>query len=330
MSKIPLTVACWDYDRTRALFDGRVRIEGCDANFLGLPVEETFLRALKSAEFDVAELSLSSYSMLHSKGQCPYIAIPVFLSRMFRHSAIYVRSDRGIDKPSDLIGRRIGVPEYQLTAPVWVRGMLQSEYGVKPSDIQWVTGGVEQSGRKEKVALKLPDDIRIGPIEAGATLSDALAKGELDGIIAPRKPSCFGPGKPGVKRLFADYKAAEQAYYGKTGIFPIMHVVGIRRELAEKHPWLPSSVLKAFVQSKDHVLADLAEVAALKATLPWLNEAYEEAVQLFGSDYWSYGLNKNKMVLDAFLEYHHSQGLSVKRLQAEELFHPATLEQYLL
>jgi 4,5-dihydroxyphthalate decarboxylase len=328
--KLPLTVACWDYDRTRALFDRRVEIEGCDANVLSLPVEETFFRALRSQEFDVAELSLSSYTMLRSRGASPYTAIPVFLSRMFRHSAIYVRKDRGITQPSDLVGKIVGVPEYQLTAPVWVRGILEDEYGVRPSDLSWRTGGVEQPGRHEKVALTLPPEIEISSIGHDQTLNDALVDGRIDALIAPRAPSAYASGHPMVGRLFPDFRGVEKAYYAKTGIFPTMHVVGIRNELLAQNPWLAASVLKAFTEAKNLALQQLAEVAALKVSLPWLASEYEETVGVMGKDFWRYGIAGNEATLDAFLGYHHRQGLSERRLSIADLFAESTMEQVLV
>ena len=325
--KLPLTIACWDYDRTRALFDGRIAIEGCESNFLSLPVEETFFRALRAEEFDVAELSLSSYTMLRARGQSPYIAVPVFLSRMFRHSAIYVNKASGIRAPADLVGKTVGVPEYQLTAPVWVRGILEDEFVVKPPDLHWRTGGIEQPGRHEKVALALPHEIDIVPIADDDTLNQALVEGRIDALIAPRAPSAFVQGHPAVGRLFADFRGVERAYFAKTGIFPIMHVVGIRNHLVEQHPWLASSVLKAFALAKDHALRELSEVAALKVSLPWLASEVEESGAALGKDFWRYGVKGNEPALNAFLRYHHHQGLSARPMAIADLFAPSTLEQ---
>lgn len=326
--KLPLTVACWDYDRTRLLFDGGVKIDGCDANFLSLPVEETFFRALRGAEFDVAELSLSSYTMLRSKGACAYTAIPVFLSRMFRHSAIYIRADSGIEKPEDLRGREVGVPEYQLTAPVWVRGMLEDEYGVTPASIRWRTGGVEQPGRHEKVELPARLDLDIEPIPADQTLNAWLLQGRIDALIAPRAPSSFAQGDPRVARLFSNLREVETGYFRRSGVFPIMHVVGIRNELIERHPWLAGSVLKAFTAAKNHALQELREVAALKTSLPWLASEVDDTVSAMGSDFWSYGVNANRKTLETFLRYHYAQGLSPRQRQVDDLFAPTSLEQF--
>jgi 4,5-dihydroxyphthalate decarboxylase len=329
--KLPLTIACWDYDRTSRLMNGEVPIEGCEPNFLNLPVEETFFRALRSTEFDVAELSMSSYTMLLSRGESPYVALPVFLSRAFRHSAIYIRSDSRICTPQDLRGRTVGVPEYQLTAPVWVRGILQDEYDVAPASIRWRTGGVETPGRHEKVGIDLPPGVDVQPVAQGRTLNEMLLSGEIDALVAPRAPSSFHlPGRP-VRRLFEDFRAVEREYFRKTGIFPVMHVVGVRRSLAERQPWLPMSLVKAFTRAKDLALAELPEVAALKISLPWAPAEHADTVAAMGSeDFWRYGVAGNEKVLEAFLRYHHEQGLSKRRVALDEMFAPSTLESYVI
>jgi 4,5-dihydroxyphthalate decarboxylase len=325
--RLAITVACWDYDRTRALFDGRVAIEGCDANLLALPIEETFFRALRSAEFDVAELSLSSYMVLRARGASPYVAIPVFLSRAFRHSCIYIRTDKDIVVPGDLTGRTVGVPEYQLTALVWARGILEDDYGLKPSALRWRTGGLEQPGRHEKIELARSAGLDIAPIPADETLSQWLLDGRVDAVLTPRAPRCFIEGADHVGRLFPDFRRAEREYFARTRIFPIMHVVGIRATLLERHPWLAASVFKAFLAAKRVAEADLAEVAALKVTLPWLAAEYAETVALMGRDFWSYGVAGNEAALETFARYHAAQGLSPRPLTLGELFAPSTLDQ---
>lgn len=326
--KLPLNVACWDYDRTRALFEGRITIEGCDTNFLNLPVEETFFRALRGAEFDVAELSLSSYTMLRSRDACPYVAIPVFLSRMFRHSSIYVRADSTLESPESLRGKTVGVPEYQLTAPVWVRGILEDEYGVLPEDIRWRTGGVETPGRHEKVQFELPSGLDLRAIPETETLCQWLLDGRIDAIVAPRAPSIFGDGR--AVRLVRDVRAVENAYFAGTGIFPIMHVVGIRRSLVDQYPWLPVSVFKAFLQAKDYALHELSEVGALKTSLPWLTSEYEASVAAMGRDFWSYGVAGNEKAIETFLGYHYRQGLSARKVLLGELFAHSVYEQHVI
>ena len=326
MSRIELGLACCDYDRTRAIFDGRARIDGCDV--LGTPIEpeEAFHRAFKYQEFDVSELSLSSYAMMVSRDACPYVAIPAFVSRLFRHSGIYIRTDRGIRTPADFAGKTIGVPEYQITANVWIRGILQDEYGVKPSSIHWRQGGVEEAGRTERTPLKLPADIDFAPIPNDRTLSEMLEAGELDGVIGARAPSCFARGAPNVGRMFPDYRAAERAYFQKTRIFPIMHVIGIRRALIDQHPWLAVNVYKAFLEAKRLCMAEMGQIGHLFTSLPWSVPELESTRALMGEDFWSYGTEPNEHVLDTFLRYHFEQGLSARRVGVRELFAESTFE----
>jgi 4,5-dihydroxyphthalate decarboxylase len=328
MPRVPLTVACWDYDRTRGLMDGRVSVEGCDVTYLPLSPEEVFFRAFRHHEFDVTELSFSTYMMTRARGTCPYIGIPAFVSRAFRHSAIYIRTDRGITKPQDLKGRVVGVPEYQVTAALWVRGMLKDEYGVDPADIDWRSGGVEEPGRHEKADLKLPAGVRLAPIAAGETLGAMLANGDIDALVAPRAPSCYAKRMPHIGRLFSDFRAAEKTYWKKTGIFPIMHVIGIRESLVERHRWLPSSVFKAFLQAKALARPELHELAALKYMLPWVTAEAEETEAVMGADFWPYGVEPNLPTLEAITRYSYEQGLSGKPLAIDELFAPSTRERF--
>ena len=328
MAKLQLSVAIGDYDRMRPLVDGAVQIDAVDPQFMLLEPEEIFFRAIRHADFDICELSLSSYSVKTAAGTSAYIAVPVFPSRAFRHTAVYVRKDRGISRPADLKGKRVGVPEYQLTANVWVRLLLKQEYGVDPAEIIWVRGGYEQTGRIEKVLLNLPAGIRLEDAPADKTISGMLADGSLDAVIGPRAPSCFASGDPQIGYLFADPQKAAQEWYRKTRIFPIMHVLGIRRALVAAHPWLPSAVVKAFEQSKTIALARLNDTSATKVTLPFVEEQLAAARALMGPDFWSYGLAENRHVFQAFLKQHHAEGLSSRLLEPEELFHPASLETH--
>jgi 4,5-dihydroxyphthalate decarboxylase len=325
MSKLNLSVAIGDYDRNRPLIDGAVNIDGVDPVFMTLSPEEIFFRAFRTQDFDICECSLSSFSVKTAAGQCPYVGVPAFVSRMFRHSAIYVRTDR-VKKPEDLKGRKVGVPEYQLTAIVWARAILEDEYGVKPSDIHWIRGGIEHAGRPEKITIDLPKGVRLDNAPEGATISDLLARGEIDGFIAPRPPTTLG--QKNIGWLFADPIAAAKDYFKRTGIFPIMHLIGVRRALADQHPWLPAAALKAFEQSKSIAVANLADPSASKATLPFLEERVREARELMGDDYWAYGLAPNRKTLETFLRHHHAQGLSARLLKPEELFHPSTHESF--
>lgn len=327
MAKLQLSVAVGDYDRMRPLMDGTVQIDGVDPQFMALDPEEIFFRAFRHADFDICELSLSSYSVKTAAGTCPYIAVPVFPSRAFRHTSVYVRTDR-IKKPIDLIGRRVGLPEYQLTANVYVRMFLEEDYGVKPSDVTWVRGGYEDAGRVEKISLNLPLDVKVLDVGPTETISGLLASGVLDAVIGPRAPSCFNAGHPNVGYLFPDPQRAAADWYRQTKIFPIMHTLGIRRTLVEAHPWLPSAVMKAFSQSKALALARLGDTAATKVTLPFVEEQLRAARTLMGEDFWSYGLEPNRHVLQRFLARHFEEGLSSRHLTPEELFHPASLETH--
>ena len=330
MSKLKLTLACWNYDRTRALLEGRVQPEGIELNYLSMPVEETFFRMLRHQEFDVAELSLSSYTVSLFKEQKHFIAIPVFPSRFFRHSCVYVNSKSGIRDPKDLIGRKIGNPEYQMTAPVWIRGILQDEYGVPVEQQTYCQGGEEEPiHRPEKLKLELPPRIKVAQIGEGKTLAGMLREGEIDALYTARMPSSYQAGKvEPVRRLFENYMEVEQAYYRKTKIFPIMHTVAIRRDVYEQHPWVAMNLYKAFVQSQRECYEDLYVTAALKVSLPWLTKYVEDTRALMGDDFWSYGFKPNRDTLATFLRYHHEQGLSKRRLEPEDLFAPETLESF--
>ena len=328
MAKLPLTLACWNYDRTRGLLEGRIPVDGIELNYLNLPVEETFFRMLRHCEFDAAEMSLSSYTLSLFRDNPPFLAIPVFPSRYFRHSCIYVHEGSGILEPKDLIGKRIGNPEYQMTAPVWIRGILSDEYGVPVSGSTYFSGGEEEPGRTEKLALSLPPHIRTQSIPADKTLSQMIASGEIDALYTARAPSTFRGGEGPVKRLFPDYQATEREYYRKTRLFPIMHVVALRRELYEKNPWIAQSLMKAFVIAQKEAYEDLRQTAALKVMLPWVTHHMEETEQLLGRDFWAYGLDANVAVLDTFLRYSFEQGLSKRQLTAREIFAPESLESF--
>jgi 4,5-dihydroxyphthalate decarboxylase len=328
MSNLRLSFGCWDYDRTRALMDGSVKPDGIDLTYLNMPVEETFFRMLRNREFDLAEMSLSSYTVSMQKPERPFVAIPVFPSRFFRHSCIYVHAGSGIKSPKDLIGKRIGVPEYQMTAPVWIRGILSDHYGVPVDSVTYMSGGEEEPNRDEKLKLDLPPNIKLVPIGPTQTLSQMLHTGEIDALYTARMPSSFLKGDGRVVRLFPDYQAVELAYYRQTRIFPIMHTVAIRREVYEANRWIAQSLTKAFMAAQKITYASLRETAALKAMLPWLNGHVEDTIREMGEDYWPYGLAPNVETLRTFLRYHHEQGLSKRLVSPEELFAPETLETF--
>jgi len=328
VSNLALTLACWSYDRTRALFDGRVRPDGIDLTCLDLPVEETFFRMLRHHEFDVAEMSLSSYVVSLFADDPPFVAIPVFPSRFFRHSCIYVHAGAGIARPEDLAGRTVGTPEYQMTAPVWIRGILSDEHGVPVESVSYATGGLEEPGRPEKLTLELPAGIRVNLIPPDRTLSAMLAAGEIDALYTARTPSSFRNGDGRVRRLFEDFPAVERDYFRRTRIFPIMHTIVIRRHVYQRHRWIAQSLAKAFTAAQRHAYEDLGQTAALKTMLPWLPAHVEEARREMGDDFWPYGLAPNVATLATFLRYSYEQGLSRRRLAPDELFAPETLESF--
>lgn len=324
MSNVNISIACGDYDRVRALKDRRVRVDGCDITFIPLGPEELFFRALRYAEFDVAELSFNSYMMLTARDVCPYVAIPVFPSRMFRHSSIYIRTDRGIEKPQDLKGRVVGVPEYQQTANVWMRGILAEEYGVKDNDIRWRTGGQEEPGREERTPLTLKDGIDLQPIPQDRYLSEMMLAGEIDAFMTARAPSVWLERKPHIGRLWPNYMEIERDYYRRTKNFPIMHLVGVRKDVVEKYNWLPASLLKAFTEAKAIAMAEIPEVAALNVTLPWIDVFQEQVQDFMGKDYWHYGIDACRHEIETLIRYSWEQGLLARQLSVEDLFHPAT------
>ncbi|MFN2460673.1 MAG: ABC transporter substrate-binding protein [Candidatus Velthaea sp.] len=328
MGKLRLSLACWDYDRTRALADGSVPVDGIELLYQALPVEETFFRMARYREFDVAEMSLSSYFVSKFTPDDPFIAIPVFPSRAFRHSIVYINEKSGIRAPADLAGKRFGTPEFQLTAVVWIRGILADEYGVPVDSVTYLTGGEEEPGRPEKLKLDLPPNIRVQPIGPDQTLSAMLASGEIDAFHGPRMPSSYARRAPGVRRLFEDYVPVERAYYEKTRIFPIMHTVVIRRELYEGHRWIAMALFKAFTRAQAVAYADLEQTAALKTMLPWSFADAEATRALMGKDFWPYGFEGNVPALDVFARYSFEQGLSKRKLEPRELFAPETLEAF--
>jgi 4,5-dihydroxyphthalate decarboxylase len=326
-SRVSLTLACWDYDRTQALVDGRVRPEGVELTCLSLPVEETFYRMMRHREFDVAEMSLSSYVVSLNHG-APFVAIPVFPSRSFRHNGIYVNAAGGIERPADLAGKLVGVAEYQLTANVWIRGILAEHHGVPVDSVRYRTGGLHEPGRVEKAAVTLPDTIDIEPIAPDTSLAELLATGGIDALYSPRSPRPFLERDGRVRWLFADPRAEEEAYYRRTGIFPVMHVVVLRRDVYEHRPWLAMSLYKAFTAAKAAAVDRLAETAAPFSMVPWSYAEFEAARGLMGDDFWPYGVPANEHTLDTFLRYSHDQGLADRLLRAADLFAPETLDSF--
>jgi 4,5-dihydroxyphthalate decarboxylase len=327
MARLPISLACGPYDRTRALADGRVEIDGVELRYIHLEPEEIFFRMLNYGEFDAAEMSLSTYLLTHL-ADGPFIAIPVFPSRMFRHTSVYVNGTAGIDKAQDLAGKTVGVAEYQLTANVWIRGILADHYGLPVESVKYRTGGLNTPGRHEKFSVSLPPEIDIAPVAEGQTLSGLLAAGEIDAIYSPRAPESFGG--PSVRRLFDDSRAEEERYYSETGIFPIMHVLVIHRRVYESNRWIARELLKAFTAAKDIAFAELRRTVALSISLPWVREEFESTVDRMGSDFWAYGIEANRTVLSSFIRYAHAQGLIDTTPEPEDLFAPETGEQFII
>jgi 4,5-dihydroxyphthalate decarboxylase len=320
MAKLTITIACRGYDRVRALIDGTVAIDGCDTVVLPWKAEEIFLRAYDGAQFDVTELSMSSHILTTAMGITRYVAIPVFISRMFRHAAIYIRADLGIEGPAGLRGKAVGVPEYQMTAALWARGMLSDEYGVRSEEMRWRTGGLEIPGRAEKFGLVLKPPFDVRSIPKDRTLNELLAHGELDALVSARPPSCFAGEKSEVRRLFPSYRDVEADYFQKTGLFPIMHVIGIRRDLADRYPWLAGAVYRAFQRAQAVCVAAMEDDNALEIMLPWSLDELAATKKIMGANYWPYGIEANRSAISAMVRYAHEQGLTDRELAIEELF----------
>ena len=324
-----ISIACWDYDRAMPVLDGRVPVNGFDVEPVVEPPGILFPLAVSTAPYDVTELSFASYLIQTSRNECAYIGLPIYLSRAFRHGAIYVRKDAGIGTPQDLEGKRVGVPEYAMTLALWVRGILSDSYGVDVSKLRYRTAGLNKPGRVERLELDLPSDLEVQALADDVSLNDAILSGDLDAIIAPAPPQAFVDGHPLIERLIDPPGPAEQDYFRGTGIFPIMHIVGVKRDVAEAHPNLCPALMAAFGQARkiamDRVRA-VAEASANRTMSPWFAESYELAVAVMGADYWTYGVKGNEAALDAICRYADEQHLSARRLAIPELFHPSAYD----
>jgi 4,5-dihydroxyphthalate decarboxylase len=327
MQKLHLTLACEDYDRTRPLKDGLVKPEGIELNYLVMPVEEIFWRMMKYQEFDVSELSMGAFLTAAAQGRRPFMAIPVFPSRTFRQRCVFINTGSGIERPQDLRGKRMGVPEYSMTAAVWLRGLLQHEYGVAPSEIEWVQAGEEEPGRKDRVDFQMPSGVRLQS-KPDKTLNEMIESGEVDAMMSPRMPSCFLNGSPRVRRLFPSYKRVEMEYFNKTGLFPIMHLIVIKRSIYEKERWIAQALYKAFCAAKDLCMRELYDTNILRVSLPWTSAEYEATRDLMTADYWPYGIAPNRLNLETLHDYLLEQGLIKQKLELDELFAPETLDAF--
>ena len=326
MGKLDLRIVTENYDRIQALKTGAVGIAGCDLAYTIMKPAVTFSHVFRQHDFDIVEMSFSSYMMNLARGGFAYQAIPVFLSRVFPHGSIYVRTDSGIATPQDLKGRLVGMPNYHFTRGLVVKGMLADEYGVMPADPRWRLGPIDQPAEAQYNEPITPPGVHIEYAPPGATLGAELADGRLDAIISYRAPQVFTDGAPGIARLFPDFRPLERDWYRRTGIFPTMHVVGIRRDMIERHPWLPLETCRAFQAAKAPLRAELSDLDALAVTLPWLVAETEDTVRLMGEDYWPYGIAANRAMIAAQTRWSFEQGLSPRLLSAEELFAPATLD----
>lgn len=312
-----------------ALHDGRVTVPGVTLNSVIAPTSKLFPLAVQGAEYDITEMSISSYVLQVSRGEGAYVALPAFISRAYRHAGFFARTGAGITSPSDFAGKRIGVPEYQMTAALWMRGILEDEYGVHASDIAWRTGALDEGIRRERLELNLPKGMVVDPIADGETLQQLLLDGQIDGLLAPKPPQAFLDGNPALIRLFPDFERAEQAYHTKTGFFPIMHLIGVRKSLCEEHPWLPRALYDGLVAAKDIALARLRAVwlgNSNRLSLPWLGAVMERTIATMGEDYWRYGFAANAAELDAVCRYSVSQFLSERAVDPRALFHPSVLD----
>jgi 4,5-dihydroxyphthalate decarboxylase len=322
--KLQINMACGDYAHTQPIKDGIIQVEGVDLNYIVIGSHELFRRQANYAEFDVAEFSLSTLAILQSRGDHRLIGIPVFPVRRFRHKSIFVNVHAGIKKPEDLTGKRIGVLEFVQTAGVWVRGIIHHDFGVAVEDIEWYLGGFDQPVEEysERIPVTLTGKIRRHTIPANKSLDGMLEKGDIDAIISPNAPKSFIQGSQNVARLFPDYREVELDYFKRTGIFPIMHVLVIKREIYEKAPWVAQSLFKAFVRAKDMVMHRLAAPAGVREyyPLPWLPDFFKETKRHLGDDFWPYGLKENRKTLQTLTDYALEQGLLEQRINVSDLF----------
>jgi 4,5-dihydroxyphthalate decarboxylase len=319
MANLRLTFACGPFDRTQALRDGTIRPEGIDLVYLSLQPAEIFWRMLQFNEFHISEMSLANYAMLVAQGDAPYVAIPAFPSRVFRHGYFFINTTKGIRTPKDLIGKRGGVPEYSQTASVYMRRLLQHEYGVLASDIEWV------QGRADRLKHALPPNVRLTPAPPGVELGDLLERGDLDFLMSANNPLSFRRGAQTVARLFPNYEELERDYYRRTRIYPIMLTVVIRRDVYESNPWVALSMYKALCQAKEHAYRWLAEGGSAKVSFAWLQPLMEREQAIIGRDWYPYGIEANRPTIEALLQYLHEQGLASRRVAVEELFTASTL-----
>lgn len=326
-NEIDLTVALQEYDHVRDLVSGAIPTPGLRLNFVTMPVPQMFGRFIAHREWEVSELGLGKYVAMKAGGDDSITAIPVFPARVFRHAAFYVPAESGLRRMEDLAGCRVGIPEWAQTAVTYARGILMHDAGVALSSIHWLQAGVNEPGRREKVGLHLPDGVVLEP-RLDTSLDAMLRSGEVDAIISAQPPSAFIAGDETVRRLFDEPLALEEDYFRRTGIFPIMHVVAIRKDVMDAHPWVAGNLQQAFEEAKRRSIVRVTDSMILRFPLPWVNLRAEQARATFGSDFWPYGLEANRTTLEAFLEYAFEQGVAGRRITPEDLFTPQTHQAF--
>lgn len=319
MGNIQLTVALSDYDHFRDFTGGKIKAEGIDITHIDLPVEEIFSRFTRFREWHVSEMSMARYVSLISQGETGITAIPVFPSRFFRQHAIYVATDRPIERPEDLAGRKVGIPEWVQTALVYVRAYLVHQAGVPLTSIDWYQAGVNVGGHVDEVKAKMPEGLRYTPVPK-LSLTELLLAGEVDAIICARPPRLFEEGDPRIRRMFVNFRPVEQQYWEETGIFPIMHTIALRSDVAKQHPWIGPNLFRAFEEAKRRSIVRALDGNICRFPIPWCFDYAETSQRTFGQDFWPYGVEPNRKTLEAFTQYAFEQGVSHRKVEVEELY----------
>lgn len=324
-----ITIAGYPFDRVKGLVDGSVQVEGCDTRFEVSSIYQLNAVAMGgNQKFEVQEIGLHPFMLAYANNNFrDYTLIPVFPLRTFRHKSIFIRTDRGINKPADLRGKTVAAAGYSQSSLVWIRGILQHEYGVKPEDMQWIISTKSSDkGKVSKNESVLPEGVPITFGPEGEDESEMLVTGKVDAVFSAKEPQAYIDGHPQIARLFSDYRQVERAYFTQTGIFPIMHAVAIRQDVVKKNPWLPEAVFQAYSQAKQRMYMAMKDLGWAMISLPWIGKELEDTQELMGDNYWPYGIEQNRKTLEALFQYSHEQGMAMRKLTIEELFHPSTLK----
>jgi 4,5-dihydroxyphthalate decarboxylase len=327
---LDITIAGYPVDHVKALADSRVQVKGCNVRFQPGKIGDLNTHVFSGPrDFEVTEIGLSPFMLAYAnEGFRDYSLLPVFPIRLFRQKSVFVHADRGIERPEDLKGRKVGTPGYSSTSLTWIRGFMQHEYGVKPEDVEWVVSAADSSakdaGEVSKQESMVPDGISIGVGPEGKDESQLLVDGDVDALFHAAEPKAFADGHPKIRRLFADARTTERDYFARTGIFPIMHAVAMKNDVIDAHPWLPEAVFNAYSEAKQ-VQYEAMRAQWIFGTLPWFGQELEETQALMGENFWPYGIEANRNTLEALFQYSYEQGLAKQRLTVEELFHPASL-----